>query len=85
MDAQFFDDTVRAYKQRQPYHPFTVVLTSGTRLECDFPDSIIARGGQAVHLGPQNVPTIFDNQSVDHILGDLSDGEIAEARESRTA
>ena len=85
MDAQYFDDTIRAYKRRQPFHPFTVVLTSGTRLECDFPDSIIARGGQAVHLGPGNVPTIFDNESVDHVLGDLSKGEVAAAADRGTS
>ena len=82
MDAQLFDATVRAYKRRQPYHPFTIVLTSGKQLECDFPDSILARDGLGMHAGPGGIPTIFDHHAVDHVVGDLAEADIAGAQAS---
>ena len=85
MDAALFEATVNTYKDRSPYHPFTIVLTSGKRLDCDFPNSILARDGLGVHAGPGGIPTIFDNDAVDHVLGDLSDSEISKAGRNAAA
>ena len=82
MNAERFDILVNGYKARQPYHPFTIVLTSGKQLECDFPNSIIARDGLGVHVGPGGIPTFCDSDSVDHIIGDLSEKDAEELMSS---
>ena len=79
MHAERFDITVNGYKDRQPFHPFTIVLTGGKQLECDFPDSVIAREGLGLHAGPGGIPTIFDHGAVDHIRGDLAEADSGRA------
>ena len=74
-DADRFDATVRVHKRRQPFHPFTIVLTGGKRPECDFPYSFLARDGRGMHAGPGGIPTILDHGAVDHVVGDLPDAE----------
>ena len=79
MDAERFDITVNGYRDLRPFHPFTIVLTSGKQLECDFPNAILARDGLGMHAGPGGIPTIFDHGAVDHIRGDLSDADLERA------
>ena len=82
MDATLLAATLRAYQQRSPFHPYTIVLGSGTRLECDFPNAINYRDRVGVHLGPGGIPAIFDAAAVDHVLGNLSEAEIDRERSS---
>jgi hypothetical protein len=79
MDQDTFDGTIRAFKHRTPFRPFTVAMVNGDRFEVDHPDALAVRGGIALFAAPGNVPMIFDNEGVSEIIGDLS-GRSAEAQ-----
>lgn len=72
MDRDTFTGTIRAFKQRNPFRPFTVVTMSGDRHEVDHPEAIAVRDGLALFAAPGNIPVIFDHESVDEVIGDLS-------------
>lgn len=73
MDRDTFDSTIRAFKNRRPYRPFTVALVNGDRLEIDHPEAIIVRDGVALFAGPGGVPAVFDYEGVSQIVGDLAE------------
>lgn len=73
MDGDTFDGTIRAFKHRRPFRPFTVAMVSGNRLEVDHPDALAVRDGVALFAGPDGVPLIFDHEGVSQIVGDLAD------------
>jgi hypothetical protein len=68
-----FDNTMRIFKYRKPFRPFTVALVSGERLEVDHPDAVVFRDGVGLFVGPGGVPAIFDWDGVCQIVGDLAD------------
>ena len=72
MDRETFSETLRAFKHRKPFRPFTVAMVNGDRLEVDFPDALALRDGMALFAGPGNVPVIFDHEGVNSVIGDLS-------------
>ncbi len=76
MDRVTFTGTVRAFKQRTPFQPFTVVTVSGQRYEVDHPEAIAVRDGLALFAAPGDVPVIFDYQGVSEVVGDLSGNPI---------
>lgn len=78
MDRDTFTATIRAFRSRVPFRPFTVVTTSGIRHEVDLPDAIVVRDGLAIFIAPNKVPVFFDNEGVSEVVGDLS-GRSAEA------
>jgi hypothetical protein len=78
MDRQTFTETIRAFKHRTPFKPFTVATVSGNRYEVDFPDALAEREGLAIFVGPGRVPVFFDHEGVSEVIGDLS-GRAAEA------
>ena len=43
MDRDTFDNTIRTFKHRTPFRPFTVSLVNGKRLEVDHPDALAVR------------------------------------------
>ncbi|MGO9467250.1 MAG: hypothetical protein ACLQIB_10295 [Isosphaeraceae bacterium] len=45
MDRETFDATIRTFKHRAPFRPFTVSLVNGDRLEVDHPDALAVRDG----------------------------------------
>ena len=59
MERHTFDGTMRAFRNRKPFQPFTVAMVDGDRLEIDHPEAIVA-------------PVIFDYDGVSQIIGDLS-------------
>ena len=71
MNAETFNNTLIAYRLRQPFKPFTVVLVNGRQHEIDFPDAIVHRKGVAIYVGPEGVPVIFDHEGVTEFVGDL--------------
>ena len=85
MSADKLAAAIRVFKQRQPFHPFTLVLNNGSLLEIDHPDAISFRAETGVHLGPLGMPTLFEADGVTKVIGDLShpgqrpDGESAAA------
>jgi hypothetical protein len=78
MDRETFMETMRAFRNRMPFRPFTVVTVNGNRYEVDFPDALAVRDGLAIFVGPGRVPVFFDNEGVSEVIGDLA-GRGAEA------
>ncbi len=72
MDRKTFNDAMSQYVSFRPFHPFTVALANGDRLEIDHPDAIAFRNGTALFAGPSGTPHIFDYQGVTQIIGDLA-------------
>ncbi len=72
MDIETFDATIRSFKNRTPFRPFTVSLINGERLEVDFPDALVVRDGVAVFVAPGGIPAIFDHEGVAQVVGDLA-------------
>jgi hypothetical protein len=78
MDRATFTETIRAFRNRTPFKPFTVALVNGDRYEVDRPEVLALGDGAAVLLAPGNVPVFFDHEGVSQVIGDLS-GRGAEA------
>jgi hypothetical protein len=72
VDRDTFDSTIRTFKQRTPFRPFTVALVNGDRLEVDHPEAILVRDGVGLFLGPGGVPVVFDHEGVSQVVGDLA-------------
>ncbi|MBX9585012.1 MAG: hypothetical protein K2X87_32300 [Gemmataceae bacterium] len=73
MTADNFDNTLKVFRERTPFRPFTVVLHSGRQFEVDHPGALVHRDGVAIFVGPGGVPVIFDYEGVEHFVGDLAD------------
>ena len=72
MDRETFTETIRAFKHRYPFKPFTLVAVSGNHYEVDFPDALAVREGLAIFVGPGRVPVFFDHEGISEVIGDLS-------------
>lgn len=70
MDRVTFDKTIRAFKYRKPFQPFTVAIVDGDRVEVDHPDALVFRDGVAIFAAPGGVPVIIDHESVSQDLAD---------------
>jgi hypothetical protein len=71
MEATNFNRSLNAFKRRNPYRPFTVVLVNGDRFEVDYPDALVVRDGVAIYIGAGGVPVLFDYEGVSQFVGDL--------------
>ncbi len=71
MEADNFDRTLSAFRQRLPFRPFTVALVNGDRFEVDHPGALVVRDGVAVFIAPGGVPILFDHEGVNQFIGDL--------------
>ena len=72
MNSDKLAAAVEMYMRRTPFHPFTLVLENGTRLEVDHPRGLMYRNGTGVHGGPEGVPTLFEADGVTEVVGDLA-------------
>ena len=72
MDRETFDATIRTFKNRTPFRPFTISLVNGERLEVDHPDAIVVREGLGLFVGPGGIPSVFDYEGVAQVVGDLA-------------
>ncbi len=72
MTADNFDQTLAAFKSRDPFRPFTVALVNGDRFEVDHRDALVVRDGVAIYVAPGGVPVIFDHEGVSQFIGDLA-------------
>jgi hypothetical protein len=72
MDRETFDATIRTFKDRRPFRPFTVSLVNGERLEIDHPEALVVRDGVALFAGPGGVPSVFDYEGVAQVVADLA-------------
>lgn len=73
MQAENFDHTLIALRNRVPFRPFTVALVNGDRFEVDHHDALVIRDGVAVFVGPRGIPVLFDHESVSQFVADLMD------------
>jgi hypothetical protein len=73
MTADNFEKTLKAFQERLPFQPFTVVLLSGKQFEVDHPGALVHRDGVAIFVGPGGVPVVFDHDGVEHFFGDLAE------------
>ncbi len=71
MEAENFDRSLKAFKRRTPFRPFTVVLVNGDRFEVDHPDALVVRDGMAIYIAPGGIPVLFDYEGVNQFVGDL--------------
>jgi hypothetical protein len=72
MDRDTFNSTIRAFKHRSPFQPFTIAMVNGDRFEVDHPEALAVRDGMALFAAPGNVPVIFDHEGVSQVVGDLA-------------
>jgi hypothetical protein len=79
MDIETFDATIRSFKSRTPFRPFTVSLVNGERLEVDYPDALVVRDGVAVFVASGGIPAIFDHEGVAQVVGDLANRPLDDA------
>ena len=71
MDRDTFDGTIRAFKHRTPFRPFTVAMVNGDRLEVDHPDALAVRDGVALFAAPGGVPDLRP-RGREPVVGDLA-------------
>jgi hypothetical protein len=81
MDRDTFTNTLRAFRNRTPFQPFTVAMVNGDRFEVDHPEALALRDGLALFAAPGNVPVIFDHEGVSEVIGDLSGRKRKKGRE----
>ena len=71
MDRDTFDSTIRGFRHRTPFQPFTVSLVNGERLEVDHPDAVVVRDGVGLFVGAGGFLAVFDHEGVAQVIGDL--------------
>ena len=71
MTAEDFELALDVMRRRVPFHPFTIALTNGDRLEIDHPEALMVRGTLAIFFAPEKVPQLFDHEGVTQLIGDL--------------
>jgi hypothetical protein len=71
MTTDNFEQSLAAFKARNPFRPFTVALVNGDRFEVDHRDALVARDGVAIYIASGGVPVIFDYEGVSQFIGDL--------------
>ena len=72
MDPNTLADTIAAFQRQSPFHPFTLAMNDGSRLEVDHPNAIVYRTGTGVFVGPGGVPHLFNSEGVNRVIGDLA-------------
>jgi len=70
MLPQHFERALSAFRRRTPFRRFVVKFVSGDHIEVDHPEALVLRGGVAVYLSAQGVPTLFDHESVSEVVGE---------------
>ena len=73
MQPEVFNETLKGFKRRRPFKPFTVALVDGDKFEVDHSDALVFRDGVAVYVAPGGVPVIFDHEGVSQFIGDLKE------------
>ena len=70
MENGQFERSLRAFQRQTPFRAFTVALVNGDRFQVDHPEALILRGGTAVFISVDGVPTLFDHTSVSQFVGE---------------
>jgi hypothetical protein len=72
MEREKFHSTLTTLKNRKPFHPFTLAMVNGDRLEVDYPDAIALREGVVSYLAPGGIPVWFDHEGVSEVIGGMA-------------
>jgi hypothetical protein len=72
MHRETFDATIRTFRHRAPFRPFTISMVNGERLEVNHPEALAVRDGVGMFVGPGRIPSIFDHEGVAQVIGDLA-------------
>ena len=64
MQSEGFERSLRTLTRRQPFLPFTVELTSGSRFQVDHPEALMVRNGVAVYFAADGEIMLFDHDTV---------------------
>ena len=76
MTLDNFQQLLEALAKRIPFHPFTVEMVGGRRVEVDHARALVTRDGVAVYIAPGGIPIWFDNESVTAIIGDTAETSV---------
>ena len=76
MTVENFNQILTRLVERKPFQLFTVELNGGERFEVDHPRAIVFRDGVAVFVAPGGIPTWFDHESVNQIIGAPANREL---------
>lgn len=58
------DTTIRVFLKARPFRPFTVELSSGTKIVVDHPEALVCRGGRGVFLDHRGRVSLFDEDAI---------------------
>ena len=75
MNSESLKAALQTYLSQQPFHPFTLVMNDGTKLEIDSPLAVAFGKNLVFFLGPEGVPQIFNSESVNRVVGDLAEAD----------
>jgi hypothetical protein len=70
MDRKSFESLLRGLARRKPFRPFTVEFVNGEKIEVDHPEALVVRAGVAVFLNAKGVPSWFDSEGVNRLVGE---------------
>jgi hypothetical protein len=70
MESAQFERSLRAFQRRSPFRSFTVALVNGDRVQVDHPEALVVRGGTAVFVAADGMPTLFDHTGVSQLVGE---------------
>ena len=69
MESENFERSLRAFSHRTPFQSFSVELSSGEQITVDHPEALVFRGGLAVYIALDGMPTLFDRMGVTRFVG----------------
>ena len=75
MDPENLEATIDGCLSAQPFHPFTLAMTDGSRLEVDHPKAVHFFKGFGVFYGPGGRPQFFEAGGVNRVIADLADAD----------
>jgi hypothetical protein len=68
MTADNFDQTLRAFRRRIPFRPFTVELASGHQFRVEHPEALVIQSGVGVHIARDREITLLDHEGVSRVF-----------------
>ena len=72
MEPEALEVTIDASLRQQPFHPFTLVMNDGTKLEVDHPKAVHFFRGFGIFYGPGGRPVFFQAGGVNRVSSDLA-------------
>ena len=64
MTRENFERVWRAFLQKQPFLPFTLELSNGSRLEINHPEALRQQGDLLVYRSTTGIQSVFECDSV---------------------